>query len=124
MTIRRIDIISVPVSDQAAAKAFYTDVLGFEVVRDNPMGPDQRWVQLGPGGAQTSITLVTWFEDMPAGSLRGMVLDMEDIDATHRTLRSRGLEISDIEDAPWGRFATFYDPDGNGWVLQQARPGA
>lgn len=120
MQIRRIAIMSVPVSDQEAAKSFYSDVLGFEVIRDNPMGPDRRWVQMGPADEETSITLVTWFDAMPPGSLRGMVLDTADIEATHQLLRSRGLDISEIEDAPWGRYATFSDPDGNGWVLQQA----
>lgn len=121
MGIRRIDVVSVPVSDQDRAKSFYRDVLGFEVVRDNPMGPGQQWVQLGPPGAETTITLVTWLDAMPAGSLRGMVLDSADIDATWNELVGRGLRISALQDAPWGRYATFTDPDGNGWVLQQAQ---
>lgn len=121
MDIRRIDILSIPVSDQSASKAFYAEVLGFEILRDNPMGPNQQWVQLRPPGAETSITLVTWFDAMPPGSLRGMVLDTLDIEATQRKLVANGLEISEIKDAPWGRFAMFSDPDGNGWVLQQAQ---
>lgn len=121
MNIRQIDIISVPVSDQTASKSFYSEVLGFEIIRDNPMGPNQQWVQLSPPGAETSITLVTWFDAMPPGSLQGMVLDTMDIEATRRQLVENGLEISEIEDAPWGRYSTFSDPDGNGWVLQQAQ---
>lgn len=121
MSIRRIDIISVPVSNQEHAKSFYRDVLGFEVVRDNPMGPGQQWVQMGLPGTETTITLVTWFDAMPAGSLHGMVLDTLDIDATRDELVGRELNISEIQDAPWGRYATFTDPDGNGWVLQQAQ---
>ncbi|HEU4485319.1 MAG TPA: glyoxalase superfamily protein [Povalibacter sp.] len=120
MIIRRIDVVSVPVSDQLASKAFYSDVLGFEVIRDNPMGPDQRWVQLALPGAQTSITLVTWFDSMPPGSLQGMVVDTTDIDAARKTLVGKGLRITEVQDAPWGRYATFADPDGNGWVLKQA----
>ena len=120
MKLNRIDIFSVPVADQDAAKAFYADVLGFDVVRDDPMGPDQRWVQMAPAGAETSITLVTWFESMAPGSVQGMVLDTDDIDLAHATLAARGVAVSDVESAPWGRFATFEDPDGNGWVVQQA----
>ena len=116
----RIDIVSIPVSDQAAAKQFYVDMLGFEVVRDNPMGPDQQWVELAPPGAETSITLVTWFDSMPPGSVQGLVLDTSDIDNAHEILTGKGLEIGSIESAPWGRFVTFSDPDNNGWVLQQA----
>lgn len=122
MTINRIDIVSIPVNDQQKAKAFYKSVLGFEVVRDNPMGPERRWVQMAPKGAETSITLVTWFENMPAGSLDGMVLNTDDIAVTHTDLKTRGLEISSIDEAPWGKYATFCDPDGNGWVLVQAVP--
>ncbi len=120
MVIRRIDVVSVPVSDQVASRVFYSEVLGFEIIRDNPMGPDQRWVQLSPPGAGTSITLVTWFDRMPAGSLQGMVLDTLDIDATRKALAEKGLRITEVQDAPWGRYATFSDPDGNGWVLKQA----
>ena len=124
MHVRRIAIVSVPVSDQEAAKRFYTDMLGFSTVRDNPMGPDQRWVQVGPPGAETSVTLVTWFPAMRPGSITGLVLETDDVAADHARLRSRGVVISDLAEVPWGRYATFTDPDGNGWVLQQTAPGA
>ncbi|MDA0339347.1 MAG: VOC family protein [Proteobacteria bacterium] len=118
--INRIDIVSIPVADQKIAKQFYQDLLGFELVRENPMGPGQTWVQLGLPGAETSITLVTWFDSMPPGSVQGLVIDTDDAGKTHAQLIEKGLEISDLQDAPWGKFATFTDPDGNGWVLQQA----
>ena len=118
--LNRIDIVSIPVSDQAKAKSFYVDLLGFEVVRENPMGPDRQWVEVAPPGAETSITLVTWFDSMPPGSVQGLVLDTSDIESAHETLSNRGLEIGNIENAPWGKFATFSDPDNNGWVLQES----
>ena len=124
MNIRRIDIVSVPVSDPAVSKIFYSETLGFDVIRDDPMGPDRRWIQLMPKGAETSITLVSWFEKMPPGVLQGMVLDTDDIDVTHGELERRGLDISEIDNAPWGRYATFSDPDGNGWIVQQAVSGS
>ena len=124
MNIRRIDIVSVPVSDPAVSKVFYSETLGFDVIRDDPMGPDRRWIQLMPKGAETSITLVSWFERMPPGVLQGMVLDTDDIDVTHGELKRRGLDISEIDNAPWGRYATFSDPDGNGWIVQQAVSGS
>lgn len=119
MKLNRIDIVSIPVKDQQSAKVFYTEVLGFSVTRDNPMGPEQRWIELVLEGAETSITLVTWFDSMPPGSVQGLVLDTDDLLTAHSQLKSKGLDISDVEDAPWGRYATFKDPDGNGWVLQQ-----
>jgi catechol 2,3-dioxygenase-like lactoylglutathione lyase family enzyme len=124
MTITHIDVVSLPVSDQERARDFYVDTLGFELVRQNPMGPAQQWIQVAPRGAQTSVTLVTWFDTMPAGSLQGLVLHADDIDAEVATLTGKGVAVPDgVQDAPWGRYAVFADPDGNRLVLQ-GRPGA
>ena len=120
MKLNQIDIVSIPVSNQETSKAFYKDVLGFDVIADMPMGPGQQWVQMGLEGAQTSISLVTWFEQMPPGSVQGVVIDTDDIKTAHADLKSKGLTLADIESAPWGQFALFNDPDGNGWVLQQS----
>jgi catechol 2,3-dioxygenase-like lactoylglutathione lyase family enzyme len=124
MKINKLAIVSIPVSDQPIAKAFYRDKLGFEVTRDNPMGPDQQWIELIPPGAETSITLVTWFPNMPPGSVSGLVLDTDDVQAVFDTLKERGVNVTELENAPWGQFFTFNDPDGNGWVVQQAASGA
>lgn len=126
MTITHVQLLSVPVSDQDRARDFYVGTLGFEVVRDNPMGPGQRWVEVAPKGGQTSITLVTWFPTMPAGSLSGLVLETDDLDGDVAALTARGVGIDGgIREQPWGRFVTFEDPDGNGIVLQaSAPPGA
>ena len=122
MSIKRIDIISIPVSDQARSKDFYVDKLGFAVKRDNPMGPDQRWVELVTAEGETSISLVHWFDKMPPGCAQGIVIGTDDIAKTQAELAARGVEIGPVEAQPWGTFATFSDPDGNGWVLQQAAP--
>jgi catechol 2,3-dioxygenase-like lactoylglutathione lyase family enzyme len=120
VAITHLQLLSVPVSDQDRARDFYVDVLGFELVRDNHMGPAQRWVQVAPRGGQTSLTLVTWFPSMPAGSLRGLVLETDDIEAEVAAMRERGLELGDgIQTQPWGRFVTITDPDGNGLVVQE-----
>lgn len=118
MAISSVQLFSLPVADQDRAREFYVDVLGFDLIRDNPMGPDSRWVQVGPHGGSTSITLVTWFDTMPPGSVKGTVLETDDLDGDVERLRGRGVQIGDIEDQPWGRFVTFDDPDGNGIVLQ------
>jgi catechol 2,3-dioxygenase-like lactoylglutathione lyase family enzyme len=120
MSLTHLQVVSIPVSDQDRAMAFYRDVLGFELIADLSMGTDQRWVHLGPKDAQTSITLVTWFETMPPGSLKGLVVSTNSLDADHAALTRKGLKLTSIESAPWGRYATFDDPDGNGWVLQAA----
>jgi catechol 2,3-dioxygenase-like lactoylglutathione lyase family enzyme len=118
MAIRKVQLFSIPVADQDRAKNFYVNVLGFDLVADTHMGPDQRWVQVAPKGAETSVTLVTWFETMPPGSLKGTVLETDDLDADVAALTARGVTIDGIQEQPWGRFVTFDDPDGNGIVLQ------
>lgn len=121
MTIRTVLLFSVPVSDQDRARDFYVDVLGFELANDQAMGPDMRWVQVRPPGGQTSLTLVTWFPSMPAGSLQGIVLETEDLDGDIARLTQLGVTIEGgVQEAPWGRFVQFADPDGNGIVLQAA----
>ncbi len=114
-----IAIVSLPVTDPDAAKAFYVDMLGFEVVRDNPMGPAQRWIELTPSGGGAHITLVTWFEQLSAGGQQGLVLRVDDVDARRAELAERGVDVGEVQTQPWGRFATFRDLDGNGWVIQQ-----
>jgi catechol 2,3-dioxygenase-like lactoylglutathione lyase family enzyme len=119
MTMTHIALACVPVRSTDNALAFYRDVLGFEVVSDQVLEEGHRWVQLRPVGSMTTIALVTWFPSMPAGSVRGLVLATDDLDADAAALRSRGLDLpAEIESAPWGRWLSFADPDGNGWVLQ------
>jgi len=117
--INRIDVVSIPVSDQDKAKAFYRDKLGFAELSDTQMGDGMRWVQLSPPGSSTSVTLVTWFDSMPAGSLRGLVLNTSSLDADVEELKRKRVSTSPIEEQPWARFVTFADPDGNGLILQQ-----
>jgi catechol 2,3-dioxygenase-like lactoylglutathione lyase family enzyme len=114
----------VPVSDQDRAKQFYVGQLGFAEEIDSSFGDSMRWVMLRPPGGGTAVTLVTWFESMPAGSMKGAVLGRDDLEKTLAELSSRGVAFNEdeIQDAPWGRWKTFEDPDGNGWVLQQDNP--
>lgn len=119
MTITHLDVVSLPVGDQGRARDFYVDVLGFELVRENEMGPAGKWIQVAPPGGQTSLTLVTWFDSMPAGSLSGLVLHTDDLDAQVSDLTAHGVEVpGGIQSEPWGRFAVFADPDGNRLVLR------
>jgi catechol 2,3-dioxygenase-like lactoylglutathione lyase family enzyme len=119
MALRKVQLFSVPVADQDRAKDFYVNILGFTLVADTPMGPDGRWVQVAPRGAETSLTLVTWFATMPPGSLKGIVVETDDLEADIAALRGHGVAIAeDIQESPWGRYVTFDDPDGNGIVLQ------
>ncbi len=119
MALTHIALACVPVRDPDKALEFYRDVLGFEVLSDDVLEEDHRWIQLRPVGSLTTIALVTWFPSMPAGSVRGLVLATDDIDSDAEALRTRGLDLpTEIESAAWGRWVSFSDPDGNGWVLQ------
>jgi catechol 2,3-dioxygenase-like lactoylglutathione lyase family enzyme len=121
MAIEDVSVVSVPVSDQDRAKAFYVDTLGFTLVREDDSIPGFLWIQVAPPGGSTALTLVTWFDSMPAGSLRGLVLRSNDIEADYTTLVAKGVAF---EGPPTPQpYATvedrFHDPDGNGLVLQQ-----
>ncbi len=119
MTIKKVQLFSLPVSDQEKSRDFYVEILGFELISDVQMSPDMRWVQVAPPGSTTSITLVTWFPTMPAGSAKGTVLETNDLEGDMADLKSRGVSIDgEIQEMPWGRYVTFDDPDGNGLVLQ------
>ena len=118
--MQRVSVISVPVADQERAKRFYTDQVGFQLLLEASFGKQLRWIQVGPGSGP-SLTLVTWFDEMPAGSLRGLVFDCDDLDADYAAMSGRGVKFSSPPtQQPGGVFATFIDPDGNHVSLRQA----
>jgi predicted enzyme related to lactoylglutathione lyase len=123
VNITHLSLVSVPVADQHVAKSFYTEMLRFTVARELVEGEAQ-WVELALNGTTPTITLVTWFPQMPAGSLQGLVFDTDNIAQAREELRARGVEISPIEGDPWGQYARFSDPDGNGLLLRQKAPTA
>lgn len=112
-----VAVVSLPVTDQDRAAAFYTTYLGFHVATDVPMGPKMRWVQLACGTERATLTLTTWIDDLPAGSVRGLVIDVDDVDATHAAMTAGAVACSALADEPWGRYFTTADPDGNGLVV-------
>jgi catechol 2,3-dioxygenase-like lactoylglutathione lyase family enzyme len=126
MSESKIIIVSIPVADQNRAKTFYSAKLGFKLTMEaiDAMGLGKSWITLEPHGGGPAVTLVNWFESMPAGSLRGLVIATADFTAEHARLKYVGVDVDDVKDAPWGRYATLRDSEGNGLVLQQARPRA
>src|ERR671910_980168 len=112
----KIELVQVPVSDVDRAKAFYTEKVGFNADHDHTVSEELRFVQLTPPGSACSITIGTGVTDATPGSVRGMQLVVADIEAAHAELAGRGVDVSDVQDYPWGRFVFFKDPDGNGWA--------
>lgn len=121
MGIEAVRVVSVPAADQEKARQFYIEKLGFELVRDDDCLPGLHWVQVAPPGGGTSLTLVTWFDSMPPGSLQGLVLACDDLDRAYERLVAEGVQVDRaLAERPWGREAVIRDPDGNRLVLQQA----
>jgi predicted enzyme related to lactoylglutathione lyase len=115
--------VQVPVSDVDRAKAFYVDQVGFNADHDHQVSDEMRFVQLTPPGSGCSIAIGSGLgADMAPGSLQGLQLVVDDIEAAHRELAGRGVEVSEVQQFPWGSFVFFRDPDGNGWAVQAIPP--
>jgi predicted enzyme related to lactoylglutathione lyase len=121
MTLK-LELIQVPVSDLDRAKAFYTDRVGFSDDVDQRVSEEVRFIQLTPPGSACSISLTSGVHKMAPGSLEGLQLVVEDADAAREELLGKGVEASDVQEFPWGRFVYFADPDGNAWSVQQLPP--
>jgi predicted enzyme related to lactoylglutathione lyase len=120
----KLELVVVPVTDVDRAKAFYSDRCGFVVDVDQSFGDAFRVVQLTPPGSACSIVLGQGIVDSEPGSVKGLQLVVNDIEAARSELVERGVDVSEIQTFPWGRFVYCSDPDGNGWTVQevQARP--
>ncbi|RZU64616.1 catechol 2,3-dioxygenase-like lactoylglutathione lyase family enzyme [Microterricola gilva] len=118
----KIELVAIPVSDVDRAKAFYVDQVGFNDDHDYVINENLRFVQLTPPGSACSIVLGTGITEMPPGSQKGVQIVVPDADAARDELRSRGVDASEVDEQPWGRFVFFADPDGNTWALQQLPP--
>ena len=115
----KLELVAVPVSDVDRAKAFYTERAGFNADHDHQVNENLRFVQLTPPGSACSIAIGSGVTDVEPGSVQGLQLVVSDIEAAHADLSGRGVEVSPVQDFPWGRFVFFKDPDGNGWAVQQ-----
>jgi catechol 2,3-dioxygenase-like lactoylglutathione lyase family enzyme len=117
----KLELVAVPVTDVDRAKAFYEKV-GFVADHDFTVSEEIRFVQLTPPGSACSIAIGKGLTGMAPGSLDNLQAVVVDIEAAQADLSGRGIEVSDIDDQPWGSFVYFRDPDGNGWALQQTEP--
>ena len=114
----KLELVAVPVTDVDRAKEFYLRA-GFELDHDHTVSDELRFVQMTPPGSACSIAFGKGLTGMEPGSLDNLQMVVADADAAHDDLAGRGVEVSDVDDQPWGRFVFFRDPDGNRWALQQ-----
>jgi predicted enzyme related to lactoylglutathione lyase len=115
----RLELIAVPVSDIDRAKAFYVDQVGFNADHDHQVNEQLRFVQLTPPGSACSIALTSGAHGMQPGIIEGLQVVVDDADAARAQLVESGVEASEVQEFPWGRFVFFADPDGNRWSVQQ-----
>ncbi|MGW1345105.1 VOC family protein [Kribbella sp. NPDC002412] len=131
----KLELVVVPVSDVDRAKKFYTEQLGFREDVDHSAGDSFRVVQLTPPGSACSITIGTGLTSAKPGTYQATHLVVRDIEAARAELVERGVEVSepfhfgaagqqpglDPNRTDYNTFATFQDPDGNGWIIQEVR---
>lgn len=124
--IRQLGTVMVPVSDQDRALEFYTEKLGFEKRADIPFGHGDRWVEVAPAGADTTIALVLPREGESVGIQTRVGFASDDVDGDHAKLRERGVdadaEVMRMGD-PVPPMFFFGDQDGNRYMIVQRQQG-
>jgi len=118
----KLELVAIPVSDVDRAKEFYVEKVGFHADHDHRVSDELRFVQLTPPGSACPIALGTGVADAAPGSVKGMQLVVEDIQAARTELLERGVEVGDVQEFDWGKFVFFQDPDGNAWSVQEIPP--
>jgi catechol 2,3-dioxygenase-like lactoylglutathione lyase family enzyme len=106
-------------TDVDRAKAFYTEEVGFHADHDQRVNEGLRFVQLTPSGSACSIAFGEGITDAAPGTVRGLQMVVPDINVAHAELKSRGVDVSEVEVLAWGSFVYLADPDGNRWSVQQ-----
>jgi catechol 2,3-dioxygenase-like lactoylglutathione lyase family enzyme len=122
----KLEVVPLPVSDVDAAKSFYVEQVGFDLDHDIRPNEAMRVVQMTPPGSACSVVIGEGLPLGAPGSVKGVQLVVEDIDAVRETLVTRGVAVGDVqqlgpEGAPGSRFCFFEDPDGNGWSVQELK---
>lgn len=115
----KLELVAVPVSDVDRAKSFYVDKVGFNADHDHTVSDAIRFVQLTPPGSACSIALGKGLTQAKPGSVEGLQLVVADAAAARKELAGRGVDVTEVQEFPWGKFVFFSDPDGNKWAVQE-----
>jgi predicted enzyme related to lactoylglutathione lyase len=114
----KLELIGIPVTDIDRAKAFYEQV-GFNADHDHTVSDEIRFVQMTPPGSACSIAFGRGITEAGAAPVLGLQVVVASAEATRADLAQRGIEVTEVQDFPWGRFVFFQDPDGNRWAVQE-----
>src|SRR6266700_1782351 len=122
----KLEVVPIPVRNVDAAKDFYTQQVGFTLDHDVRPGGNMRVVQMTPPGSACSVVIGEGLPLGQPGSVKGVQLVVEDVDAVRQELTGRGVSVSEVqqmgpEGTPGSRFMFFEDPDGNGWAVQELK---
>ena len=122
----KLEVVPMPVFDVDAAKAFYTEQVGFHLDHDVRPADGMRVVQMTPPGSACSVVVGEGLPLGEPGSVKGVQLVVEDVDAVREELAGRGVPIGEVqqlgpEGSPGSRYLFFEDPDGNGWAVQELK---
>ncbi len=115
----KIELIPIPVTDVDRAKDFYVNKVGFNADHDHVVNENLRFVQLTPPGSACSIVIGVGVTSMNPGSINAYQMVVKDVRKLHEELKQRGVDVSPVDEQPWGLFVYFSDPDGNRWSLQE-----
>src|SRR4249920_4090953 len=120
----KLEVVALPVADVDVAKAFYTERVGFVLDHDVRPNDSMRVVQMTPRGSACSVVIGEGLPLGDPGSVKGVQLVVEDLDAAREELAGRGVAISEVqqmgpEGTPGSRYCFFEDPDGNMWAVQE-----
>jgi len=114
----KLELIAVPVTDVDRAKEFYVKA-GFSADVDEVVNENLRFVQLTPPGSACSICIGKGLTKLEPGSLDMIQVVAASAQDAHDDLTKRGIDVTGIEELPWGKFVYFTDPDGNRWSVQE-----
>lgn len=122
--IQRISKITIYVNNQQEAKKFWTEKIGFKVILEQPMGPNATWIEVGTDTLETTFILYEkrlMLQQKPNANVGhpSIILSTNDISKTYQSMEEKGVKVDKILEMPYGKMYTFYDPDGNPYLLRE-----
>jgi predicted enzyme related to lactoylglutathione lyase len=125
--INKIGKITLYVNDQDEAKKFWTEKLNFVVKFEQAMGPNMKWLEVGPSESEFT-TFVLYNKNLmkaqnPSANVLhpNVILSTTDIDSTYDQFKANGVEIGELQKMPYGKMFTFKDQDGNDYLVREDR---